>query len=61
MEIFSILEKVSDSRRDHLKKYSLESIFYIAISLVLCGTESRNEVVKFSRSREDLFREHVFL
>ena len=29
MEIFSILEKVSDPRRDHLKKYSLESIFYI--------------------------------
>ena len=31
MEIFSILEKVSDPRRDHLKKYSLESIFYITI------------------------------
>ena len=27
MEIFSILEKISDPRRDHLKKYSVESIF----------------------------------
>ena len=34
MEIFSILEKVSDPRRDHLKKYSLESIFYINLSSI---------------------------
>ncbi|MBS7343884.1 MAG: transposase family protein, partial [Parabacteroides sp.] len=47
MEIFSILEKVSDPRRDHLKKYSLESIFYITISAVLCGAESWNEVAEF--------------
>ena len=49
MEIFSILEKVSDPRRDHLKKYSLESIFYITISAVLCGAESWNEVSEFGR------------
>ena len=61
MEIFSILEKASDPRRDHLEKYSLESISYIAISAVLCGAESWNEVAEFGRSREDFFREHVFL
>ena len=59
MEIFSILEKVSDPRRDHLKKYSLESIFYIAISAVLCGAESWNEVAEFGRAREDFFRERI--
>lgn len=59
MEIFSILEKVSDPRRDHLKKYSLESIFYITISAVLCGAESWNEVAEFGRAREDFFRERI--
>ena len=59
MEIFSILEKVSDPRRYHLKKYSMESIFYITISAVLCGAESWNEVAEFGRAREDFFRERI--
>ena len=59
MEIFSILEKVSDPRRVHLKKHSLESIFYIAISAVLNGAESWNEVAELGRTRKDFFRERI--
>ena len=46
MEIFSILEAVVDPRRDHLKEYSLECLFYITIAAVLGGAESWYEVVR---------------
>lgn len=59
MEIFSILEAVDDPRRDHLKEYSLECLFYITIAAVLGGAESWYEVAEFGRMREDFFRSRI--
>lgn len=59
MEIFTILERVQDPRRDHLKEHSLECLFYITIAAVLGGAESWYEVAEFGRMREDFFRTRI--
>lgn len=59
MEIFTILERVEDPRREHLKEHSLECLFYITISAVLGGAESWYEVAEFGRMREDFFRSRI--
>lgn len=59
MEVFSILERVEDPRRNHLKEHSLACIFYITIAAVLGGAESWNEVSEFGRLREDFFRSRI--
>lgn len=59
MEIFTILERVEDPRRDHLKEHSLECLFYITIAAVLGGAESWYEVAEFGRMREGFFRSRI--
>lgn len=59
MEIFTILERVEDPRREHLKEHSLECLFYITIASVLGGAESWYEVAEFGRMREDFFRSRI--
>lgn len=59
MEIFTLLERVDDPRRDHLKEHNLECIFYITMAAVLCGAESWYEVAEFGRMREDFFRSRI--
>lgn len=59
MDISTILERVEDPRRDHLKEHSLECLFYITIAAVLGGAESWYEVAEFGRMREDFFRSRI--
>ncbi|WP_298550555.1 ISAs1 family transposase [uncultured Parabacteroides sp.] len=59
MQILSILEAVTDPRRDHLKEHSLECILYIAISAVISGAESWYEVSAFGKMKEDFFRSRI--
>ena len=58
-EVFSILERVEDPRRDHLKEHSLECIFYTTTAAVLGGAESWNEVLEFGRLHEDFLRSRI--
>jgi len=55
MEIISILKDVEDPRRDHLKEHSLECIFYIAMTAVLCGAESWYDIEQFGLDKESFF------
>ena len=59
MEVISILKRVKDPRRDHLKEHSQECIFCITIAAVLGGAESWNEVAEFGCLREDFFRSRI--
>lgn len=58
-EVFSILERVEDPRRDHLKEHSLECIFYTTTAAVLSGAESWNKVLEFGRLHEDFLRSRI--
>lgn len=59
MEILSILQAVTDPRRDHLKDHSLECIFYITIAAVLSGAESWYEVAEFGKMKESFFSSRI--
>ena len=59
MDIEIILCEVSDPRRSHLKKHTLECIFGITIAAVMGGAESWYEVEDFGSSHDEFFRRHI--
>ena len=59
MDIISIIRDVEDPRREHMREHSLESIFYVALSAVICGCEGWNEVEAFGKAHVDFFRERI--
>ena len=58
MDITSIFLAIEDPRRDLGKKYSLESILFIATAAAIGGADSWNEVEAFGRHKEEFFRKH---
>lgn len=58
MDITSIYLAIEDPRRDLGKKYSLESILFIATAAAIGGADSWNEVEAFGRHKEAFFRKH---
>lgn len=56
MSLISLCKQIEDPRIDRNKEHTLEVIVYIALSAVICGAESWNEIEHFGNSKFDFFK-----
>ncbi len=54
--IIDICKQIEDPRLDRKKVHKMEHIIYIAISAVICGAQSWNEIEAFGNSKIDFFK-----
>jgi len=59
MDLFSFSKHILDHRIDRNQLHSVETIVFIALSAVLCGAESWNEIEQFGRCKESYFRSRL--
>lgn len=59
MDIISITKYFEDPRRNHKKKHSLETIFYITIAAILAGAESWYDIEEFGIAKQDFFARKI--
>lgn len=60
-EVLEFLSTIPDPRIDRCKKYSLESILFIALVGMLCGADSAREMVEFADGNENWIKNYVEL
>jgi predicted transposase YbfD/YdcC len=60
-EVLKFLGAVPDPRIDRCRKYSLESILFLALVGMLCGADSAREIEEFGDANEDWIRKYVEL
>ena len=60
-EVLEFLNTIPDPRIDRCKKYSLESILFIALVGMLCGADSAREIVEFADGNENWIKNYVEL
>jgi hypothetical protein len=49
----SYFSNLEDSRVERTRKHDLEDILFIAIALIVCGTDSWYDMEEFGKSKED--------
>jgi len=59
MDIISFSKHILDHRIERNQIHSVETIVFIAVSAVICGAESWNEIELFGRTKESYFRDRL--
>lgn len=57
--IIDICKQIEDPRLERKKVHKMEHIIYIAITAVICGAQSWNEIKAFGHSKIDFFKKQL--